>query len=119
MNYILGEVESKFAQIIWDHEPIPSGELVRLAEKELGWKKSTTYTVLKKLSDKHIFQNIDSMVTSKMSREEYLARQSKNYIDEAFQGSLPRFLNAFARREKLTRSEIKALQQLIDDQKGE
>lgn len=117
MNYVLGEIEAKFAQLIWDNEPISSGELVKLAEAQLGWKKSTTYTVLKKLSDREIFQNIDSIVTSRLSQEEYLSRQSKSYVQEFFQGSLPMFLNAFARKEKLSFKEIDALQRLIDEQK--
>ena len=116
----LGPVESRFAELIWDGEPISSTELVHLAERELEWKKSTTYTVLKRLCEKGIFQNEGGVVTSRLSREEYAARQSEQFVEETFSGSLPAFLTAFTRRKKLTEEEIEQLQRLIErNRRGE
>lgn len=116
----LGPVESRFAELIWDGEPISSTELVHLAERELEWKKSTTYTVMKRLCEKGIFQNEGGVVTSRLSREEYAARQSEQFVEETFSGSLPAFLTAFTRRKKLTEEEIDQLQRLIErNRRGE
>lgn len=116
----LGPVESRFAELIWDGEPISSTELVHLAERELEWKKSTTYTVLKRLCEKGIFQNEGGVVTSRLSREEYAARQSEQFVEETFSGSLPAFLTAFICRKKLTEEEIDQLQRLIErNRRGE
>ena len=116
----LGPVQSRFAELIWDGEPISSTELVHLAERELEWKKSTTYTVLKRLCEKGIFQNEGGVVTSRLSREEYAARQSEQFVEETFSGSLPAFLTAFTRRKKLTEEEIDQLQRLIErNRRGE
>ena len=116
----LGPVESRFAELIWDGEPISSTELVHLAEREMEWKKSTTYTVLKRLCEKGIFQNEGGVVTSRLSREEYAARQSEQFVEETFSGSLPAFLTAFTRRKKLTEEEIDQLQRLIErNRRGE
>lgn len=116
----LGPVESRFAELIWDGEPISSTELVHLTERELEWKKSTTYTVLKRLCEKGIFQNEGGVVTSRLSREEYAARQSEQFVEETFSGSLPAFLTAFTRRKKLTEEEIDQLQRLIErNRRGE
>ena len=116
----LGPVESRFAELIWDGEPISSTELVHLAERELEWKKSTTYTVLKRLCEKGIFQKEGGVVTSRLSREEYAARQSEQFVEETFSGSLPAFLTAFTRRKKLTEEEIEQLQRLIErNRRGE
>ena len=116
----LGPVESRFAELIWDGEPISSTELVHLAERELEWKKSTTYTVLKRLCEKGIFQNEGGVVTSRLSREEYAARQSEQFVEETFSGSLPAFLTAFTRRKKLTEEELNQLQRLIErNRRGE
>lgn len=116
----LGPVESRFAELIWDGEPISSTELVHLAERELEWKKSTTYTVLKRLCEKGIFQNEGGVVTSRLSREEYAARQSEQFVEETFSGSLPAFLTAFTRRKKLTEEEIDQLQRLVErNRRGE
>ena len=116
----LGPVESRFAELIWDGEPISSTELVHLAERELEWKKSTTYTVLRRLCEKGIFQNEGGVVTSRLSRKEYAARQSEQFVEETFSGSLPAFLTAFTRRKKLTEEEIDQLQRLIErNRRGE
>ncbi len=117
MDYRLGAIETRFAQLIWDNEPIASGELVKLCAKELSWKKSTTYTVLRKLCDRGLFQNQEGVVTSLISRKELNSLQSESFVEEAFSGSLPSFLAAFTARRKLTEEEIAELQQLIDQQR--
>ena len=115
----LGPVESRFAELIWEGEPISSTELVHLAERELEWKKSTTYTVLRRLCEKGIFQNEGGVVRSRISREEFEARQSEQFVEETFSGSLPAFLAAFTRRKKLTEEEIQQLRRLIDESRRE
>ncbi len=110
----LGVIESRFADLIWENEPLASRALVRLCEKELGWKPTTTYTVLKKLCDRGIFKNQSSTVTSLISRDEFYAAQSEAFVEEAFSGSLPAFLAAFTRHKKLTEADIQELQELID-----
>jgi predicted transcriptional regulator len=107
-------MEARFAKLIWDHEPVGSGELVRLAWEELGWKKSTTYTVLRRLCQRGIFQNEGGAVTSRMTKEEFDALQSEQFVDSAFSGSLPAFLAAFTTRKKLSEEEVQELQDLID-----
>ena len=117
-DWKLGAVESRFADLIWQGEPMSSTQLVRRAEEVLGWKKSTTYTVLKRLCQRGIFQNQDGVVTSLVSREEFYARQSEAFVEETFSGSLPAFLTAFTRRKKLSQEEIAQLQQLIEENRG-
>ncbi|MBQ3707813.1 MAG: BlaI/MecI/CopY family transcriptional regulator [Clostridia bacterium] len=114
----LGEIEERFANLIWDNEPIPSGKLVKLAEAELNWKKSTTYTVLRILCTKNIFQNVNCVVTSKISREDFNGLRSKRFVEETFDGSLPQFLTAFSKQKKLTEEEIAALERFIDENRG-
>lgn len=114
----MGEAESRFAEIIWNNEPLSSGQLAKLAEGELNWKKTTSFTVLKRLCDRGIFQNEGGTVTSKLSREEYYARHSQQYVAETFGGSLPAFLAAFSSRKKLSNQELDALKKLIDEMKG-
>lgn len=113
-EYKLGEVESRFADIIWENEPLSTKELVALCEERLHWKRTTTYTVLKKLSEHGIFQMRDKQVTSLISREDYYAGRSEQFIAETFQGSLPAFLAAFTRRKTLTEKEISEIQKIID-----
>ena len=110
----LGEVESKFANIIWQHEPLHSRELAELAAAELSWKKSTTYTILKRLCERGIFQNQNGTVTSLLSKEEFYALQSEKFVEETFEGSLPAFIAAFSSRKKLTSAEIDDLQRMIE-----
>ena len=110
----LGLIEARFADIIWEHEPLSSATLVKLAEKELGWKKSTTYTVLKRLSQRGLFQNEAGTVTSLLSRSDYYAAQSEQFVEETFAGSLPAFVTAFTTRKSLSEEEINQLQSLID-----
>ena len=113
-DYKLGVVESKFADIIWSQEPMTSRELVELCAAELDWKKSTTYTVLKKLCERGLFQNRDGVVTSLISREEFYARQSEQFVEESFSGSLPSFLAAFTKRRNLTAQEVAQIRAMID-----
>ena len=110
----LGAIESRFADIIWDNAPLGSGELVKLCQEELQWKKSTTYTVLKKLCDRGLFRNDGGTVTAVISREEFHALQSERFVEETFEGSLPAFLAAFTSRKKLSEEEANQLQELID-----
>ncbi len=111
----LGVVETRFADIIWQNEPIASGELVKKCEKELSWKKSTTYTVLKKLCEKGIFKNEKGIVSSLMTKDEFNSLQSEKFVDDTFGGSLPAFLAAFTKRKTLTREEVEELRKMVDD----
>ena len=115
----LGAVESRFAEIIWQNEPIASGKLVKLCEKELNWKKPTTYTVLRKLCKKGIFQNENGTVTSKIKKDGFNAMQSEQFIDEAFDGSLPSFLAAFSKRKSLSKKDIEEIVKMINSYKEE
>lgn len=114
----LGVVETHFAEIIWANEPLASGELVKLCTRELGWKKSTTYTVLKKLCERGLFQNKEGVVSSLISKQELQAMQSEQFVEETFEGSLPQFLTAFASRKKLSDKEIAEIQRIIDANRG-
>ena len=115
-DFKLGPVESSFADIIWNHEPLPSPELVKLAEEELQWKKSTTYTILRRLSQRGIFQNENGIVTSLISREDFYAAQSEQFVEKNFGGSLPAFFTAFTRRKKLSDRELQQLRELIENE---
>ena len=115
MEYKMGEVEMKFAEIIWKKEPISSGELAKLVEKELNWKKSTTYTVLKRLCEKGIFQNEKGMVTSKISQKDFQVKKSEMFLEETFKGSLPGFLAAFCSHKKLSKADVEELQRIINE----
>ncbi len=109
-----GSAEARFADIIWENEPVHSGQLAKLGEAEFGWKKTTSYTVLKRLCDRGLFRNEGGTVTSLISREDYYARHSEQYVAETFGGSLPAFLAAFASRKKLSDREIDELKKVID-----
>lgn len=114
MEMKLGVIETQFAELIWAREPIASGELVKLCEKELNWKKSTTYTVLKKLCERGIFQNNDGVVTSLLTKDEFNAVQSEQFVEDTFEGSLPAFLAAFTSRKTLSKDEVEEIRRLID-----
>lgn len=116
-NYKLAQSETKFADLIWKHEPIGSGDLVKLCEKELAWKKSTTYTVLKKLCKKGIFQNENAVVSSLIKKDEFYAKQSRIFVEDTFGGSLPKFLTAFIGGKKLSDRQADELKRLIDEHK--
>ena len=111
----LGVVETRFADLIWENEPISSGELVKLCEEKLSWKKSTTYTILRRLCERGIFLNHQGTVTSLISKDEFNAMQSEKFVEDTFEGTLPRFLAAFSMRKKLSDDEINQLQKLIDE----
>lgn len=113
-DYQMGAVESKFADIIWENEPISSTELSKRSEEILKWKKSTTYTVLKRLCDKGIFQNNKGTVTSLISKQEFYSVQSEKFVEETFDGSLPAFFAAFTARKNLTAGEVAQLRKMID-----
>ena len=110
----LGAVEARFADIIWEREPVTSTELIKLAAAKLTWKRTTTHTVLRRLCDKGLFQNNNGVVTSLLSRQEFYALHSKKYVDETFAGSLPAFLAAFTSEKKLTAEEITEIRELIE-----
>ena len=110
----MGAIETRFAEMIWQREPVSSTELVKLAAAELDWKKSTTYTVLRRLCERGIFQNQDGTVTSLISKQDFYAVQSEKFVEDTFSGSLPAFLAAFTTRKKLSDAEINDLQKLID-----
>ncbi|HIZ56950.1 MAG TPA: BlaI/MecI/CopY family transcriptional regulator [Firmicutes bacterium] len=112
-DYQMGAIESRFADIIWENEPISSTELAKRSEKLLQWKKSTTYTVLKRLCDKGIFQNNQGTVTSLMTRQEFYSMQSQRFVEETFAGSLPAFLAAFTARKPLTPEEVAQLRRMV------
>ena len=110
----LGAVETRFAEIIWANEPLGSGALVKLCEKELNWKKPTTYTVLRKLCEKGIFQNADGVVSSLIPREDFFAMRGERFVAETYGGSLPAFIAAFTARNTLSGEEADAIQKMID-----
>lgn len=116
-EYRLGEVEMKFADIIWEHEPIASGELVKLSEQKLNWKKSTTYTILKRLCEREIFKNTDGIVSSLISKEQFQLKKSEEFLNENYGGSLPSFVAAFASKKKLSKDEIDSLMKIIEESK--
>ena len=117
-DYKLAEAETRFAEIIWENEPLSSTELVKICGRELKWKKSTTYTVLKKLCLKGIFKNEGAVVTSLLGREEFYGIQSRKYVEDIFEGSLPRFLTAFCSGRKLSDKEAAQMKKFIDENTG-
>lgn len=112
-DYQMGTIEAKFADVIWKNEPISSTELVKKSEELFKWKKSTTYTVLKRLCEKGIFENNKGTVTSLLSREEFYSVQSERFVQETFEGSLPAFLAAFTTRKSLTPEEVAHLRKIV------
>ena len=118
-DYKLGAVEARFADIVWEHEPLPSGELVKLCETALQWKKPTTYTVLRKLCTRGIFQNENGIVSAVLTREEFYSRQSHEFVEESFDGSLPAFFAAFTAGKTLSPEDVEKLQAMINRYKEE
>ena len=110
----LGEVQERFAKLVWANAPIPSGELVKLCEKELNWKKSTTYTVLRKLCERGLFENDNGVVKTRISREAFYAARSEQFVDSTFNGSLPAFLTAFTARKGLSDEEADEIVRMIE-----
>lgn len=116
-EYKLTESEERFAELIWKNEPIGSGDLVKLCETEMNWKKSTTYTVLKKLCDRGIFKNENAIVSSLIKKDTYHSRQSIRFVEDNFGGSLPKFLTAFINGRGLSKQQAEELKRLIDEYK--
>ena len=114
----LGVVETRFAEIIWKNEPIHSRELAKICAKELNWKRSTAYNVLRKLCEKGIFQNNDGIVSSRISRQDFYVIQGEQFLEESFDGSLPAFIAAFTARKKLSDAEVSEIMDLIHKGRG-
>lgn len=113
------ESEYRFCTILWEHEPIGSGELVKLCNEQLGWKKSTTYTVIKRLAERGVLQNENSIVTSLVSKEDVQCAEGSEFLEKNFSGSLPGFIAAFVRGKKLSSDEIDEIRKIIDDYEEE
>lgn len=112
--YKLGEMEQRFAELIWEHAPIASGELTSLCEAAFGWKRTTTYTMLKRLCQRNLFENDHGTVKALMTREAFVGAQGEQFLEEHFEGSLPKFLAAFSRHKKLSSREVEELKKLIE-----
>ena len=115
IEYKLAEAESRFADLIWDNEPVASGQLIKMAAEELYWKSTTSYTVLRRLCDRGLFKNENSVVTSCISRAEFDSHKSHQFVEESFGGSLPKFLAAFMGKKKLNDAQIAEIQKMIDE----
>lgn len=111
----LGLVEGRFADIVWEHAPMTTKELIKICEKELNWKRTTTYTVLKKLCERGILHMEDSQVTVLIPRNEFYAIQSERFVQRNYQGSLPAFIAAFTSRQKPTQEELDQIKKMIQD----
>lgn len=114
-DYQMGVIESRFADIIWQNEPLSTTELVKRSETVLHWKKSTTYTVLKRLCGKGIFRNDRGCVTSRISKQEFYSAQSHQFVENTFAGSLPAFLTAFTVGKSLTPEDVAYLRRIVAD----
>jgi predicted transcriptional regulator len=113
-QYKLGEMEQKFADIIWEKAPIKTREIIALCAIEFNWKRTTTYTMLKRLCDRNLFENTGGEVKILLKKEDFLAKKGEEFLEESFEGSIPKFLTAFTRRKKLSDKEIDEIQRLID-----
>ena len=111
----LGVIEARFADMIWEREPVRSSELVKLAAEVFQWKRTTTHTVLRRLCDKGLFENNKGTVTCLITRQQFYSRQSRKFVEDSFGGSIPRFLAAFMGGKKLTAQEAEEIKKLIDD----
>ncbi len=109
------ESEYRFCLILWEHEPIISTHLVELCKEQLGWSKATTYTVIRRLSERGVVKNENAVVSSLISKEQAQASRLDEMVEETFQGSMPAFIAAFSRSKKLTRDEVEQLKALIDN----
>ncbi|MCI7474505.1 MAG: BlaI/MecI/CopY family transcriptional regulator [Clostridiales bacterium] len=108
------ESEYRFCLILWEHEPVTSTELVKLCQAQLGWKRTTTYTVIKRLGERGVLKNQDGLVTALISREDAQVSELDELMEKKFQGSLPAFLSAFARRQSLTEKEVEEIRRIIE-----
>ena len=113
-NFELGAIQERFADIVWEHEPIASGELAKICEKELSWKRPTTYTVLRKLCEKGLLENKDGIVVSLVSREDFYSAKSEQIIEDSYRGSLPAFVASFISRKTISAEEADEIQKMID-----
>ena len=111
----LGLVGGKFCDLVWANAPVTTAQLVKLCEKELNWKRTTTYTVLKHMINRGLFENDNKTVRVLITRDEFYADQSREYISEQFEGSLPKFIAAFTSKSKLSREEAEELKRMIDN----
>lgn len=117
-EFSLGAIEARFADLVWANAPITTAELIRLCEGEFGWKRTTTYTVLKRLSERGLFQNEGGTVVALISKEDFYAIRSEMVVKESFGGSLPAFIAAFTARQELREDEITEIMAMIDKMKG-
>lgn len=117
-NFQLAEMEGRLADLIWQHAPLKTRMLIELCQSEFNWKRTTTYTMLKRLCEREIFINHNGCIKVLIKRDDFLARKGEAFLEASFGGSLPRFLTAFTKRRKLSRKEIDAIQQMIDQYKG-
>ena len=108
------ESEYRFCLILWEHEPIKSSELVKLCSEQLGWKPTTTYTVIKRLSERGVLKNENTIVTSLVTKDEIQAAELNEMVEKTFEGSLPAFIAAFTKHQKVSKKEIDAIQEMID-----
>ena len=115
----LGEIETRFANMIWDREPITSHELVSLCSEEFGWARTTTHNVIRKLSAKGVLKNNKGTVTSVISREQFYSMQSRRFVDDSFDGSLPAFIAAFTKGKRLSQKEAAEIKRMIDEAQEE
>lgn len=111
----LGAIEARFADMIWEREPVRSSELVKMAADTLQWKRTTTHTVLKRLCDKGLFENNKGMVTCLITRQQFYSIQSRKFVDDSFDGSLPAFVAAFTKDRTLTPEEVAEIRRIIDE----
>lgn len=111
----LGVIEARYADMIWEHEPVTSSELVKLTAEAFHWKRTTAHNVLRRLCDKGLFQNDNGTVTARVSRQEFYARQSKQFVEDTFDGSLPAFIAAFTKNSRLTAVEAAEIRRMIDE----
>ena len=113
-DFELGAIQERFADIVWEHEPIASGELAKLCEKELNWKRPTTYTVLRKLCEKGLLQNKNGIVASLGPREDFYSTKSEQIVEDSYRGSLPAFIASFISRKSISSEEADEIQRMID-----
>lgn len=118
-QYKLGEMEEKFAKLIWENSPIKTKDLISLCEKEFNWKRTTTYTMLKRLCERNLFENKNGVVNTLTTQENFKLAQSENFLNENFSGSLPMFLTLFSKNKKISQDELSQIQKLIDDYREE
>jgi len=118
-KYKLGEMEKRFADMIWENAPVQTRDLINMCAEDFDWKRTTTYTMLKRLCDRGIFINSNGTVKVLIEKEDFLAEKGEEFLDESFEGSLPKFITAFTQRKKISNQEIEEIQKLIDEYREE